>query len=269
MKKNLSYILWPIAFLAVASLTPSCGGEDEPTGDGDGIGDGDGDGGKGGAMGGDGDGDTGGTSGDGDMGGNGGAMPLDCEEECENDDNPCTEDVCNPETGKCGVPRTGNSCDDGLFCTGTDVCDDGVCVSDGNPCQTDPTDLCDEGANVCKCADDSECGDDIGEGEYGSISDWSACVYDDACDEAGTRSRSRIVRACESGVCEQVSVGAEVDNNCDVRDTDGDKCEQNKTYCDGSEVCEGGSCTGHTGDPCFKRDQDLRREISVRASPVL
>lgn len=41
----------------------------------------------------------------------------------------------------------GNGCDDGLFCTGTETCDGGQCVSSGDPCRSDET--CDEVNDMC------------------------------------------------------------------------------------------------------------------------
>ncbi len=51
---------------------------------------------------------------------NGTAVP------CADDGNPCTDDVCTPATGVCGVPRSG-TCDDGDVCTTGDVCTAGTC----------------------------------------------------------------------------------------------------------------------------------------------
>lgn len=45
---------------------------------------------------------------------------------CPDDGNPCTDDVCTPATGVCGVPREG-ACDDGDACTTGDVCTAGTC----------------------------------------------------------------------------------------------------------------------------------------------
>jgi hypothetical protein len=59
---------------------------------------------------------------------------------CPDDGNACTDDVCDPDTDRCGVPRDG-ACDDGDPCTIGDACRAGscqgaavVCPDDGNPC---------------------------------------------------------------------------------------------------------------------------------------
>jgi hypothetical protein len=53
---------------------------------------------------------------------------------CPDDGNPCTDDVCAPATGVCGVPRSG-TCDDGNACTNDDVCTAGTCAGtvEGRP----------------------------------------------------------------------------------------------------------------------------------------
>jgi hypothetical protein len=45
---------------------------------------------------------------------------------CGSDGNDCTQDVCNPATGACGVPVSG-PCNDGNECTADDACVDGEC----------------------------------------------------------------------------------------------------------------------------------------------
>ncbi len=69
---------------------------------------------------------------------------IDCD-----DHNPCTDDSCNEDTGKCvHEPLSDVACDDGNVCTLNDTCVDGKCVSgkdrmdcdDGNPCTEDTCD---------------------------------------------------------------------------------------------------------------------------------
>lgn len=64
--------------------------------------------------------------------------------DCE-DDNPCTDDSCDPLTG---CVHAGNAlpCDDGLFCTATDICSEGACVGATEAC---PGQFCDEDADAC------------------------------------------------------------------------------------------------------------------------
>jgi predicted ribosomally synthesized peptide with SipW-like signal peptide len=54
--------------------------------------------------------------------------------------------------------------DDGVFCNGPEVCDNGynaTCVSDGDPCEGTAQPLCDEDNDRCvECFDDGDCPDD-------------------------------------------------------------------------------------------------------------
>lgn len=65
--------------------------------------------------------------------------------------------------GECAEPdSTGNWCDDGLFCNGTDICDRGSCVGAGAPPCGDSNectdDVCVEASDTCKHEDNSSCG---------------------------------------------------------------------------------------------------------------
>src|SRR5262249_36416696 len=60
-----------------------------------------------------------------------------------NDNNPCTDDSCDPATGCKHVNNTA-PCNDGNACTTNDTCSGGTCVggpapncNDGNPCTDD------------------------------------------------------------------------------------------------------------------------------------
>ncbi len=71
---------------------------------------------------------------------------LGCTADSECDDgNACTDDAC--IGGLCEFTNNTASCDDGLFCTATDVCSGGTCAGSGDPCQ--PSELCDEGQATC------------------------------------------------------------------------------------------------------------------------
>ena len=59
------------------------------------------------------------------------------------DDNPCTDDTCEPDAGCLFAPLTDVSCDDFNACTEGDFCLDGACVPGSD--------------NVCDCEADEEC----------------------------------------------------------------------------------------------------------------
>ena len=86
-----------------------------------------------------------------------------------NDNNVCTNDVCDAATGKC--THIGNSvpCDDGTACTTGEACAGGLCkpgiakkCDDLNPCTNDACDLatgCTATANTAVCDDGNACTD--------------------------------------------------------------------------------------------------------------
>ena len=60
----------------------------------------------------------------------GGGTTINC-----NDDNPCTADACDPETGCTHTPgNDGDTCNDGNPCTTEDACSDGDCVGEPVEC---------------------------------------------------------------------------------------------------------------------------------------
>ena len=180
------------------------------------------------------------------------------------DDNPCTIDGCNPETG-CEFANNTLDCDDGNPCTTDDICAEGVCVGtdggcDGCASDGDCSDVEDE--NVCngtlRCVDGQcqvdpatvvtcpapdgctafACQKDTGACVEVSASDGSACDDMNACTEN---------TACQQGVC---AGGAEVICDDDQLCTS-DSCDPTVgcQYAYNSEPCDDGSdCT--TGDVC-------------------
>ena len=85
---------------------------------------------------------------------------------CATDANPCTDDTCD-EFGVCVfTPDDTNSCDDGVFCNGSESCFDGFCggLSACPPFVTEcaSTGPCDEENDACPLIlDDSLCNDGI------------------------------------------------------------------------------------------------------------
>ena len=71
----------------------------------------------------------------------GGAAPN-----CD-DANVCTDDSCNPASGCVNANNTA-ACDDGLYCTQIDVCQNGQCIGSDDPC-VDNKDYCD-GEEYCQ-----------------------------------------------------------------------------------------------------------------------
>jgi len=131
---------------------------------------------------------------------------------CTADGNVCTDDVCDG-TGTCGVANT-SACDDGLFCTQTDLCSASVCVGSGNPCVggSECADSCDESGNQCAdpfgtacTADGNECTDDVcdglgvcGEPNTASCDDGDACTVADTC-STGVCDPGTLITTCTNG----------------------------------------------------------------------
>jgi hypothetical protein len=188
---------------------------------------------------------------------------INCFEACEgcppegcNDDNPCTDDVC--EKDKCVfTPNDGNSCDDGEFCNGTETCTDGTCNSSGNPCKggDECNAECNEGAENCFDDDGAPCGD---QGDD--------CLVDDTCDGAGGCTDNgnqpdgtpcndgadvcldgECVPAgeCEKGdPCDDGNPCTDdecVDMECVNTPNDANSCDDG-VFCNGAETCNAGQC---------------------------
>ena len=129
-----------------------------------------------------------------------GSTPPDC-----NDDNPCTDDVCDPEDGCVHLPNA-LLCDDSDACTLNDTCNAGLCIGgpppacdDNNICTIDSCSpdsgciysleqdgmLCDSGpewqclTGICTCVpqcDGLQCGDDMCGSSCGECDDTNCCV---------------------------------------------------------------------------------------------
>ena len=196
--------------------------------------------------------------------------PGDCD-----DQNPCTDDACN--TGVCANTTNTAACDDGLFCTATDLCAAGACAGAGDPCAGQN---CAEGLDACvdcvgpaDCADGNPCTEDVctagtcsnpandvacNDGSFCTVVDQCAggvCVgsgdacpgqiCDDVgdacldCDDASDCDDGEECTndACVAGACENTNV------------TLGTACESDDVFCNGLEQCVSGECQSQ-GDPC-------------------
>src|SRR5262249_39406530 len=86
-----------------------------------------------------------------------------------NDNNPCTNDACDPATGNCSHANNNAQCSDNNACTTGDQCSGGACqpgimknCNDNNACTTDS---CDPATGNCantpmKCDDNNPCTSD-------------------------------------------------------------------------------------------------------------
>ena len=163
------------------------------------------------------------------------------------DNSPCTSDSCNPVSGCVHAPLP-NCCTTAAQCADTDQCttnercianacvsdpvgcnDANACTSDGcNPasgCTHTPNNtLCDDG-NACTTADACSGGTCTG-GPPRNCNDLNVCT-DDGCNATAGCTHSANAAPCSDGV-----------------------------FCNGLDTCAGGTCSGHTGDPCPGPDGD-------------
>ncbi|HYC00801.1 MAG TPA: hypothetical protein VEC57_16835 [Candidatus Limnocylindrales bacterium] len=127
------------------------------------------------------------------------------------DSNPCTADTCSTSVG-CVHPPQESTCDDGVFCNGSDSCSGGTCsMHAGDPCAggAECADVCDEDADACRTPAGVGCSDD-----------GNACS-DDVCDGLGACTHPANAAPCNDGL-----------------------------FCNGADTCAGGTCSQHAGDPC-------------------
>ncbi len=160
-----------------------------------------------------------------------GGPPPNC-----NDNNVCTDDSCDSQTG-CTHTNNAASCDDGNACTTTDTCSGGTCVggpaadcNDNNGCTDDGCNP----ANGCTHVNNND-----------PCSDGNACTTNDTCSAGacvgGAPPDCNDSNACTNDSCNAASGCEHVNNNnpCD----DGSACTT-------SDICNGGSCVGGAAPNC-------------------
>lgn len=190
------------------------------------------------------------------------------------DENSCTEDLCDPAKGCLHVAQEG-ACDDGNACTTGDHCDKGKCLiggilscDDGNVCTQDSCDPgqgcihllsdapCDDG-DVCTTGDHCSLGGCVGSGTL-VCNDGNGCTLD-SCDktvgclfepQAGDcddGNACTLNDQCTNGQCKGgPALGCNDDNVCTTDSCDpqqGCVHSLNQAPCDDSDVCT-------TGDHC-------------------
>lgn len=130
---------------------------------------------------------------------------------CTAGGNVCLTSQCDGSGTCSGVPNS-NSCNDGVFCNGSDTCAGGTCSQHaGNPCLTggECSNVCDEAGDTCNLPMGTAC-----------TTDANACT-DDECNGVGACTHANNADPCEDGV-----------------------------FCNGPDTCAAGSCSQHAGDPC-------------------
>ena len=172
------------------------------------------------------------------------------------DDNPCTDESCDPQQG-CVFPFNTIACDDGNPCTVDDTCTDGAClgvpldVDDGNECTDDGCDPANGEVhvfNTLACEDGDACtvGDVCSDGVCTSGPDPLDCDDDnqcttDSCDPQAGCVQTPTTDACDDG------------DAC----TQGDTCHDSQCVGNAVDCDDGNACTADSCDPADGCHNDL------------
>ncbi|HYC00528.1 MAG TPA: hypothetical protein VEC57_15450 [Candidatus Limnocylindrales bacterium] len=172
---------------------------------------------------------------------------LDPGEQCD-DGNNRNGDCC---SSFCERLPAGSACDDGSFCTATDVCDGaGVCRGSGDPCTgADGDGNCSESCNeeLDDCSGPDADGSACQDGLFCNGADRCAagqCAWHTGSPCPGADDDANCSESCD-----------EASDRCDARDPLGSACNDGR-YCTVVDSCGAdGTCTG-SGSPCPFADGD-------------
>ena len=166
-----------------------------------------------------------------------GGGPLSCD-----DEDPCTDDLCEPGVGCRHEPNDGALCDDGDTCTSGDLCVAGVCT--GTPeeaCCTSDSE-CEDG-DLCT-TNNCEDGACVASFNFAPCDDGSPCTVNDHCDGLGACGGDGVVcddgNPCTSDLCNPESGACE-----SVPGPDGVTCEDGNP-CTVADTCVAGECVPQT-----------------------
>jgi hypothetical protein len=174
---------------------------------------------------------------------------LELTEDCD-DGNNTTGDCCSPT---CAADAAGTPCSDNVFCNGADTCNaSAVCANHaGDPCPGPDGDgncaeTCNEAADACNGTDpnDTACQDGVFCNGVDQCSGGACSVHaGDPC--PGPDGDGNCAERCN-----------EAADACTLADPNGAGCNDG-VFCNGSDTCSGGACSGHAGNPCPGADGDV------------
>ncbi|HEY6727516.1 MAG TPA: hypothetical protein VI197_25950, partial [Polyangiaceae bacterium] len=172
------------------------------------------------------------------------------------DQNPCTEDACDPVAGVQHQPTPGASCADSDVCNGAEVCSSaGTCVAgtpldpdDQNPCTADSCDPVSGVANIPVAAG-------------ASCADGDVCNGTELCDDSGSCEPSPPLdpddqNPCTGDSCDPVEGIQHMPEAAGTSCSSGDVC-LGAAVCDGGGSCEPGApLDPDDGNPCTEDSCD-------------
>jgi C1A family cysteine protease len=164
--------------------------------------------------------------------------------DCSYLDDECNVGVCNPADGSCmrnPAPFNGHGCDDGKYCTISDICNEGACVgttprncdSVSDQCHVG---VCNEVFDRCDAEtaprDNQICND----GLYCTVSEY--CM-NGLCGFGHERNCSQFTDQCNTGSCN------EENDSCYANPSpqNGQLCDDGR-FCTEGETCSNGACGG-------------------------
>ncbi|PIQ87402.1 MAG: hypothetical protein COV74_00845, partial [Candidatus Omnitrophica bacterium CG11_big_fil_rev_8_21_14_0_20_45_26] len=177
------------------------------------------------------------------------------------DQNACTQDACDSQTGRCRhistadchACETNDDCEDESFCNGTEYCEGGVCQSpSAPPCGKG---ICDETNNQCwqPCQSSDDC------------QDGNACNGKEVCLETGYCGPGKAMdcddqNACTTDLCNEIK-GCEHIETTDCKICKSDQDCDDGIFCNGQETCDQGVCQSSQDSICQNSqcDEDAKR----------
>ena len=167
---------------------------------------------------------------------------------------PCHEQICDGAGNHNDHALADDAaCNDGAYCNGTDRCSAGSCsVHAGNPCQAlvgdgdgNCAEACNEGSDNCSAND----------ANGSACSDGLYCNGSDTCNNGAcsTHAGNPCPGPNGNGDCSESC--NETSDNCSANDPNGTACDDG-LYCTGTDTCNNGACSSHTGNACPGADGD-------------
>jgi hypothetical protein len=154
-----------------------------------------------------------------------------------NDDNPCTDDSCDPQNG-CVYTDNDAPCSDGNVCTTNDLCDGGLCLG-GAPLQCDDANAC-NGSESCDAAVGCKAGTPLVCDDQDLCNGLESCLPDSGC-QPGVAPDCDDNNPCTDDAC-QAALGCIHTSNT-AACNDGNACTV-------GDVCGGGICSPGSAVAC-------------------